>query len=95
MRSISEYCDFVKGSFKSHKEMVDYIVSNCPIGSAVISDGVHKEFLGRNIPDGTKGNIVRIEDNGDLIVSWENGDMTKLIPFLDEFSVVEGLEYLG
>jgi hypothetical protein len=39
-------------------------------------------------PVGTKGEILDIDDVGNILVSWENGSSLNLIPDVDEFSIL-------
>lgn len=39
-------------------------------------------------PVGTKGEILGVDDVGNILVSWENGSSLNLIPDVDEFSAL-------
>ena len=39
-------------------------------------------------PVGTKGEILGIDDVGNILVSWENGSSLNLIPDVDEFGIL-------
>lgn len=39
-------------------------------------------------PVGTKGEILGVDDVGNILVSWENGSSLNLIPGIDEFDII-------
>lgn len=39
-------------------------------------------------PAGTRGNIIAVDDVGDLIVAWDNGCGLNLVPGVDAFRVI-------
>ena len=39
-------------------------------------------------PVGTKGEILGVDDVGNILASWENGSSLNLIPGIDEFDII-------
>lgn len=40
------------------------------------------------VPPGTKGEILNIDDSGNLLVKWENNRTLRLIPEIDDFIII-------
>ena len=41
------------------------------------------------VPDGTEGTVQMVDDQGQLLMSWDNGRTLSLIPSEDSFSVIQ------
>ena len=65
-----------------NREVVDSIKKKYPVGTKVVLDYMDDE---RPIKEGTKGEVVHVDDMGTIHCKWENGRMLGLIPFVDGF----------
>lgn len=47
------------------------------------------EMKGENIPSGTVGTVVKVDDIGQIHMRWQNGSSLALNTEIDEFRVIE------
>lgn len=69
------------------KQQVDQIKEMYPIGTTIrliyMRDNIHP------VESGMEGEIVGVDDQGQLSVKWENGRNLALVPSVDDFEVLE------
>ena len=66
------------------KEQVEQIRREYPVGTEIILQRMDDPYA--DIPPGTKGRVVYIDDLGQIGMSWQNGSSLSLIPGVDRFS---------
>ena len=68
------------------KEQIAALQRQCPRGTKV-------ELLGMDDPQapptGTTGEVMGVDDAGQLLVRWETGSSLSLIPGVDSFRIVQ------
>ncbi|MDE6182635.1 MAG: DUF4314 domain-containing protein, partial [Eubacteriales bacterium] len=64
------------------------IQKNYNIGDTIVLE----EMIGENLPNGLKGTIRKIDDIGQIHVSWENGSSLAIDPKIDKFEIIKQKE---
>ena len=70
--------------WKTH-EQVQRIKEQYPPGTRVRLNHMSDP---RAVPDGTEGTVQMVDDQGQLLMAWDNGRSLSLIPGEDSFSVI-------
>ncbi len=68
------------------REQVQKIKEQYPIGSIIRLSSMQDPH--RPVPSGTLGEVTDIDDVGNLLMRWSNGQGLNLLPFEDKFEVV-------
>ena len=70
--------------WKTHAQ-VQRIKEQYPPGTRVRLDHMSDP---QAVPDGTEGTVQMVDDQGQLLMAWDNGRSLSLIPGEDSFSVI-------
>ena len=70
--------------WKTH-EQVQRIKEQYPPGTRVRLNHMNDP---QAVPDGTEGTVQMVDDQGQLLMAWDNGRALSLIPGEDSFSVI-------
>ena len=72
------------------REIVDRIKKQYPAGCRI---KLHRmEDPWSPVPAGTKGTVVCVDDAGQIHMQWDNGRTLALVPGVDSFTRINGLE---
>ena len=70
--------------WKTH-EQVQRIKEQYPPGTRILLGHMEDK---QAVPDGTEGTVQMVDDQGQLLMKWDNGRSLSLIPGEDSFSVI-------
>lgn len=70
--------------FTINQKLEENTIINYNIGDTVILE----EMVGENLPNGLKGTIRKIDDIGQIHVSWDNGGSLAINPKIDKFQII-------
>lgn len=54
-----------------------------PPGTRVLL--IHNNDIMHQLPDGLRGTVLSVDDQGQINCSWDNGSQRRLVPDVDEF----------
>lgn len=72
------------------REQVERIKAQYPEGTRICCDYMSDDP--RPIPPGTIGEVVGVDDAGQVMTRWSNGSSLSVIPGVDSFHVVQQFE---
>ena len=72
------------------REQVDRLRQQYPKGTKICCDSMNEDP--RPIPPSTIGEVVGVDDAGQVMTRWSNGSSLSIIPGVDSFHVVQPVE---
>ena len=72
------------------REQVEHIKAQYPEGTRICCEYMPDDP--RPIPPGTIGEVVGVDDAGQVMTRWSNGSSLSIIPGVDSFHVVQQTE---
>ena len=72
------------------RSKAEMIRNRYPVGTRICCDDMPDDP--QPIPHGTCGTVVGVDDEGQLMMKWDNGRSLSLIPGVDSFHIVEHME---
>ena len=72
------------------REPVDRLRQQYPKGTTICCDSMNEDT--RRIPPGTIGEVIGVDDAGQVMTRWSNGSSLSIIPGVDSFHVVQQTE---
>lgn len=71
-------------------EQIERLRSLYPKGTVICCDGMYDDP--RPIPRGTIGEVLGVDDAGQIMVKWNNGSSLSLVPGVDSYHIVQPTE---
>jgi hypothetical protein len=72
------------------REQVERLRQQYPKGTKICCDSMNEDT--RPIPPGTIGEVIGVDDAGQVMTRWNNGSSLSIIPGVDSFHVVQQTE---
>ncbi len=83
-----------KGEIQKQDNIKNSVKENTTIEYNIGDTIILEEMVGENLPYGLKGTIKKVDDIGQIHVSWENGSSLAINPKIDKFEIISKKEEL-